>query len=151
MLFFAPGRVPGVMYYLKSVKYGIFCRNVSPAESEGLYSTELSNQIRQIQYINDQLQAVEELIIDIETSDSHHHKNVRLDWQTSYGKNLSADVWVDGDSIVTAQALALAEERERELTAALFREIDKLQMLRHKQNVSRTIVIHRRGEDRDDV
>lgn len=131
--------------------YGIFGRKVTAAESEGLYSSELSNQIRQISYLNDQLQAVEELIIDIETSDSHHHKNVRLDWQTSYGKNLSADVWVDGDSIVTAQALALAEERERELTAALFAEIDKLSMIRHNQNVSRTIVIHRREEDRKDV
>lgn len=131
--------------------YGIFGRKVTAAESEGLYSTELSNQIRQISYLNDQLQAVEELIIDIETSDSHHHKNVQLAWQTSYGKNLSADVWVDGDSIVTAQALALAEERERELTAALFAEIDKLSAIRHNKYVSRTIVIHRREEDRKDV
>lgn len=123
----------------------------SPPSSEGYYSAELSNQIRKINYLNDQLQAVEELIIDIQLSDCNHHKNVRLDWQTSYGKNLSADVWVDGDSQVTAQTLALAEERERELTSTLFREMDKLNALRHKQNVSRTIVINRRGEDEESV
>lgn len=132
--------------------WGVFRRIDSPPpSSDGTYSAELSNQIRKISYLNDQLQAVEELIIDIQLSDCNHHKNVRLDWQTSYGKNLSADVWVDGDSQVTAQTLALAEERERELTSTLFREMDKLNALRHKQNVSRTIVINRRGEDEESV
>lgn len=132
--------------------WGVFRRIDSPPpDPEGTYSAEVSNQIRRIGYLNEQLQAVEELIIDIQLSNENHHKNVRLDWQTSYGKNLTADVWVDGNSQVTAQTLALAEERERELTASLFCEIDKLYAMRSKQYVRKTMINYRTGEDRNDV
>lgn len=95
-----------------------------PEEPE--YTDELSERIKRIYYINEQICKVQELITDIEVSGEDNLKNIMLDWQTAAGKNYTADMWIDGKSEVTAQMRKLAGERLNELTTSLFDEISKL-------------------------
>lgn len=128
--------------------WGIFFRDRRPKEVK--YDDELSNRIKKIHYINEQINSVEELITDIQLSDENHHKNISVTWETAVGKNLSTDMWIDGESEVTKQMLALAQKRREELTTSLFKEICKLPQ-RHKQIVIKTTDFLSRGEGEENV
>lgn len=117
---------------------------------EDTYSEDLSARIQRIYSINQQIQSVEELITDVQLSGCDNQKNIGLIWNTTSGKNLSADIWVDGESEVSSQMLELAEKRKQELITSLFSEIYQLPA-RSQQNVSKTIDFQGRGEDLTDV
>lgn len=117
---------------------------------EDTYSEELSSRIQRIYSINQQIQSIEELITDVQLSGCDNQKNIGLIWNTTSGKNLSADIWVDGESEVSSQMLELAEKRKQELITSLFSEIYQLPA-RSQQNVSKTIDFQGRGEDLTDV
>ena len=112
---------------------------------EDTYSEELSSRIQRIYSINQQIQSIEELITDVQLSGCDNQKNIGLIWNTTSGKNLSADIWVDGESEVSSQMLELAEKRKQELITSLFSEIYQLPA-RSQQNVSKTIDFQGRGE-----
>lgn len=95
-------------------------------ESKREYSHELSERIDKLYWLNEQIKSVQELITDIELSGEENLKNFTLEWQTALGKNLSADMLIDGQSEVTKQMRKLAGERLEELTTSLFDEIEKL-------------------------
>lgn len=95
-------------------------------ESKREYSHELSERIDKLYWLNEQIKSVQELITDIELSGEKNLKNFTLEWQTTLGKNLSADMLIDGQSEVTKQMRKLAGERLEELTTSLFEEIEKL-------------------------
>lgn len=128
--------------------YGIFFHDRRPKEIR--YDDELSNRIKKIHYINDQINSVEELITDIQLTDENHHKNISMNWETAVGKNISTDMWIDGESEVTKQMLLLAQKRKEELTSSLFREICKLPQC-HQHNVIKTINYFDRGEGDNNV
>ena len=117
---------------------------------EDTYSEELSSRIQRIYSINQQIQSIEELITDVQLSGCDNQKNIGLIWNTTSGKKLNADIWVDGESEVSNQMLELAEKRKKELTTTLFAEINQLPV-RSQQNVSKTIDFQGRGEDLTDV
>lgn len=95
-------------------------------ESKREYNHELSERIDKLHWLNEQIKSVQELITDIDLSGEENLKNFTLEWQTALGKNLSADMLIDGQSEVTKQMRKLAEERFEELTTSLFDEIEKL-------------------------
>ena len=95
-------------------------------ESKCEYNHELSDRIERINRLNEQIKNVQELITDIDLSGEENLKNFTLEWQTTLGKNLSADMLIDGQSEVTKQMRKLAGERLEELTTSLFDEIEKL-------------------------
>lgn len=95
-------------------------------ESKREYNHELSDRIEKINRINEQIKGIQELITDIDLSGEENLKNISLDWETTSGKNLSADMLIDGQSNVTKQMRKLAGERLEELTTSLFDEISKL-------------------------
>ena len=95
-------------------------------ESKREYNHELSDRIEKINRINEQIKGIQELITDIGLSGEENLKNISLDWETTSGKNLSADMLIDGRSNVTKQMRKLAGERLEELTTSLFDEIEKL-------------------------
>lgn len=95
-------------------------------ESKREYNHELSDRIEKINRINEQIKGIQELITDIDLSGEENLKNISLDWETTSGKNLSADMLIDGQSEVTKQMRKLAGERLEELTTSLFNEIEKL-------------------------
>lgn len=105
---------------------------------EDTYSEDLSARIQRIYSINQQIQSIEELITDVQLSGCDNQKNIGLIWNTTSGKNLSADIWVDGESEVSSQMLELAEKRKQELITSLFSEIYQLPA-RSQQNVSKTL------------
>lgn len=117
---------------------------------EYTYSEELSARIQRIYSINQQIQSIEELITDVQLSGCENQKNIGLIWSTTAGKNLSADIWVDGESEVSSQMLELAEKRKQELISSLFSEIYQLPV-RSQQNVSKTLEYQGRGEDMNHV
>lgn len=119
-------------------------------KTEYTYSEDLSSRIQRIHSINQQIQSIEELITDVQLSGCDNQKNIGLIWNTTAGKKLSADVWVDGESEVSNQMLELAEKRKQELITSLFSEIYQLPA-RSQQNVSKTIDFQGRGEDLTDV
>lgn len=95
-------------------------------ESKCEYNHELSEKIDKLYWLNEQIKSVQELITDIDLSGEENLKNFTLEWQTTLGKNLSADMLIDGQSNVTKQLRKLAGERLEELTTSLFDEIEKL-------------------------
>ena len=95
-------------------------------ESKREYSHELSDRIDKLHRLNEQIKGIQELITDIDLSREENLKNISLDWETTSGKNLSADMLIDGQSNVTKQMRKLAGERLEELTTSLFNEIEKL-------------------------
>lgn len=117
---------------------------------EYTYSEELSARIQRIYSINQQIQSIEELITDVQLAENDRQKNIGLTWNTTAGKNLSADIWVDGESEVSSQMLELAEKRKQELISSLFSEIYQLPV-RSQQNVSKTLEYQGRGEDMNHV
>lgn len=137
-----------VIVLLAVCGWGIFFRDRKPKEIK--YDDELSNRIKKIHYINEQINSVEELITDIHLSDDNHHKNISVSWETAVGKSLSTDMWIDGESEVTKQMLTLAQKRREELTTSLFKEIHKLPQ-RHKQYIIKTTNFFERGGDQIDV
>lgn len=118
--------------------------------TEYTYSEELSARIQRIYSINQQIQSIEELITDVQLSGCDNQKNIGLTWNTTAGKNLSADIWVDGESEVSNQMLELAEKRKQELITSLFSEIEHLTE-RHGQNMDETTTIQSRGGDKEYV
>lgn len=115
--------------------------------TEYTYSEELSSRIQRIYSINQQIESIEELITDVQLSGYENQKNIGLIWNTTAGKNLSANVWVDGESEVSNQMLELAEKRRKELITTLFSEMEQL-TIRSQQNVSKTTQIQSRGGDK---
>lgn len=113
---------------------------------EDTYSEDLSARIQKIYNLNEQIQSIEELITDVQLSGCDNQKNIGLTWNTTAGKKLNADVWVDGESEVSSQMLELAVKRKQELVTTLFAEIEHLTK-RHGQNVDKTTVIQSRGGD----
>lgn len=117
---------------------------------EYTYSEELSARIQRIYSIDQQIHSIEELITDVQLSGCDNQKNIGLTWNTTAGKNLSADIWVDGESEVSNQMLELAEKRKQELITSLFSEIEHLTE-RHGQNMDETTTIQSRGGDKEYV
>lgn len=111
------------------------------------YTEEISARIERIHSINQQIESIEELITDVQLSGCDNQKNIGLIWNTTSGKNLSADIWVDGESEVSSQMLELAEKRKQELITSLFSEMEQL-TIRSQQNVSKTVQIQSRGGDK---
>ena len=102
------------------------------------YTTELANSIEKTHYIKRQIDACEELLFAIRTSDEHHQRNVQLTWTTETELIKNADIWVDGSSWTTEQLRILAEGKIDELTTSLFKELDKISRMRHNNVIITT-------------
>ena len=141
-----------VMYWIGCWIFAKISKSASCPEQtvQQTYTEEISARIERIHSINQQIQSIEELITDVQLSGCDNQKNIGLVWNTTAGKNLSADIWVDGESEVSSQMLELAEKRKQELISSLFSEIYQLPA-RSQQNVSKTIDFQGRGEDLTDV
>lgn len=111
------------------------------------YTTEISDTIEKLNYINKQIHACEELLQEIRLTDDHHHKNFTLNWTTETDLIKEADIWVDGSSKTTEQLKALAEGKREELITSLFREIEKLPKRSHNNVIITTLLqpIKQRG------
>lgn len=122
----------GLFLLLNLLACGLFYRfvlyrsNEENPERKQEYNQEISERIRRISELDEKIQALQELITDIDLSDSDRLKNISLEWETTAGKNLTADMWLDGQSDVTKQMRILAGEQLDELTTSLFDEIEKL-------------------------
>lgn len=90
------------------------------------YTEEMAQSIERIYYLNQQIKIVQEMLTELSLSGSNNLKNFSQEWETVSGKHFSADMWADGSSEVTKQLQLLAQKRLEELTASLFRELDKL-------------------------
>ena len=102
------------------------------------YTTELADSIEKTHYIKRQIDACEELLFAIRTSDEHHQRNVQLTWTTETELIKNADIWVDGSSQTTEQLKILAEGKIDELTTSLFKELDKISRMRHNNVIITT-------------
>ena len=102
------------------------------------YTTELADSIEKTHYIKRQIDACEELLFAIRTSDEHHQRNVQLTWTTETELIKNADIWVDGSSWTTEQLRILAEGKIDELTTSLFKELDKISRMRHNNVIITT-------------
>lgn len=112
------------------------------------YTTELADSIEKTHYIKRQIDACEELLFAIRTSDEHHQRNVQLTWTTETELIKNADIWVDGSSWTTEQLRILAEGKIDELTTSLFKELDKISRMRHNNVIITTALkpLRNRGE-----
>jgi hypothetical protein len=110
------------------------------------YTEELSQRIQKINYINSQIIQIDKLLVDVELSDREHHHRFSFERQTLAGEEISADIWVDGNSELSEQTYELLKARKKELLVHLFGEIYKLPKQRHT-NVIQTYDIYGRGED----
>ena len=114
------------------------------------YTTELADSIEKTHYIKRQIDACEELLFAIRTSDEHHQRNVQLTWTTETELIKNADIWVDGSSWTTEQLRILAEGKIDELTTSLFKELDKISRMRHNNVIITTALrpLRSRGSGR---
>ena len=114
------------------------------------YTTELADSIEKTHYIKRQIDACEELLFAIRTSDEHHQRNVQLTWTTETELIKNADIWVDGSSWTTEQLRILAEGKIDELTSSLFKELDKISRMRHNNVIITTALrpLRSRGSGR---
>ena len=103
------------------------------------YTTETSDRIEKMHYINAQIHACEELLTEIDLCDEHHHKNVSLTWTTETDLVKKADIWVDGSSRTTEQLRELTLDKMEELASSLFAEMDKLPIRRHNNVIISTL------------
>ena len=112
------------------------------------YTTELADSIEKTHYIKRQIDACEELLFAIRTSDEHHQRNVQLTWTTETELIKNADIWVDGSSQTTEQLRTLAESKIDYLPTSLFRELDKIHRMRHNNVIQSTALrpLRDRGE-----
>lgn len=114
------------------------------------YDDKLSNRIDKMHYLNEQIKQIDKLKTDAGLADHDHHYRFSLERETVTGESVSADIWVDGSSQLSAQTSALLDERKKELLRALFSEMFKLPYRkRRNQNVIQTIDIYGRGEELD--
>lgn len=112
------------------------------------YTEELSQRIEKIYYINSQICKIDKLLVDVELSDRDHHHRFSFERQTVTGEEISADIWVDGNSELSEQTYELLKARKKELLVHLFAEIYKLPK-RRNHNVITTTDIYGRGEQYD--
>ncbi len=110
------------------------------------YTEELSQRVQKINYINSQIVQIDKLLVDVELSDREHLHRFSFERNTLAGEEISADIWVDGNSELSEQTYELLKARKKELLAHLFSEIYKLPKQRHT-NVVEVTDIYGRGED----
>lgn len=95
-------------------------------EDEFLYDNAVHHHIEEIAHIDEQLQAVEELITDIETSSPDLLKNFTLTRHSVAGKKIEVDIMIDGRSDVTDQMMILMEAKREQLLERLEGEMEVL-------------------------
>jgi hypothetical protein len=140
------------MYWIGCWIFAKISKSASCPEqtTQQTYTAEISARIERMHSINQQIKSIEELITDVQLAENDRQKNIGLSWNTAAGKNLTADIWVNGGSEVSAQMLELAEKRRKELITTLFSEIEHLTE-RHGQNMDETTTIQSRGGDKEYV
>lgn len=112
------------------------------------YNEELSNRIDKIYYLNQQIKQIDKLRVDADLADSDHHYRFSLERETIIGENVAADIWVDGNSQLSAQTAALLDERKKELLRSLFTEMFKLPHRKRRDiNVIKTTDIYGGGDE----
>lgn len=98
--------------------------------------TELTERLRRINQLNEQIESVQELITDIGLTSGDVMKCVSINWETAAGHELTVSIWLDGESDCTQVMRSLAQARLDELTEQLYNEIGKLPY-RRRQNALR--------------
>lgn len=93
----------------------------------GSYTGELANRIKKISYINDQIAACDDLLLEIHITEPQALKNIPISWRTVAGIEHKADFYISGSGgDVTRKMTALVKARRSELVTSLFRELAKL-------------------------
>lgn len=96
-------------------------------ETERLVYTEaLSERIRRIAYLSEQITALDELITDIQSSDYDLLKYLTVSRTTLSGVQVDIDLYMDGHSQVTMLTLALAEAQKQQLLERMDEELEAL-------------------------
>lgn len=114
------------------------------------YDDELSSRIERMNYLNEQIKQIDKLKTDAGLADHDHHYRFSFERQTITGEEISADIWVDGSSPLSAQTSALLDERKKELLRALFSEMFKLPYRKRRNtNVIQTTELFTKGEEVD--
>lgn len=108
------------------------------------YDEELHQRIQRIRYLDEQLQAVEELLTDIDLSSNDLLKNFSVEWLGAVGTSWKVDMKADGQSLVTGQLRKLAEERRAELLTSLSDELAEL--TKHQRKIVDKTINTRKGE-----
>lgn len=90
------------------------------------YTSELSDQIEKIAYINNKIHEWEQLQTEIRLSDEHHHKAINLSWTTAAGIEQNCSSWVGDGSRSEEKMLLLSQENIEQLKEDLSYEIQKL-------------------------
>lgn len=98
----------------------------SPDDEYDIDREELISVVDRIYYLKNQFVSIDELITEIETSDSHYVKNLRVSWNSIVGNSMDADFWCDGSSEVTKSMLETAYKRRDETYTSLLREVQKI-------------------------
>ena len=96
-------------------------------ETERLVYTEaLSERIRRIASLSEQITALDELITDIQSSDYDLLKYLTVSRTTLSGVQVDIDLYMDGHSQVTMLTLALAEAQKQQLLERMEEELEAL-------------------------
>jgi hypothetical protein len=94
---------------------------------KGSYTGELANRIKKISYINDQIAACDDLLLEIHITEPQALKNIPISWRTVAGIEHKADFYISGSGgEVTRKMTALVKARRSELITSLFRELAQL-------------------------
>lgn len=112
------------------------------------YTEEISNRIDKLYYINQQIKQIDKLKTDADLADRDHHYRFSFERETILGENIAADIWVDGNSPLSAQTAALLDARKKELLRSLFTEMFKLPHRKRRDiNVIQTTDIYGGGDE----
>lgn len=90
------------------------------------YTTELSDQIEKVAYINNKIKEWEQLQQEIRLSDEHHHKAINLSWTTTAGHEKNCSSWIGDGGRSEEKMLLLSQENIEQLIEQLSIEIPKL-------------------------
>lgn len=97
------------------------------SRQKGSYTGELSERIKRIAYINEQISQCDDLLLEIHITEPQALKNIPVSWKTAAGIDHRADIYISGSGgEVTKKMKALIKARRAELVASLFRELSKL-------------------------
>lgn len=100
-------------------------------KAHGGYTLDLSDRIKRIAYINEQISACDDLLLEIRLTDHNEIKNIPISWKTVAGIDHKADIFIDGEGgEVTRRMKELVKARRSELVTSLLQEISHLPIRR---------------------
>ena len=111
-----------VLFFLSGCRFARQSRR-----QKGSYTGELSDRIKRIAYINEQISQCDDLLLEIHITEPQALKNIPVSWKTAAGIDHRADIYISGSGgEVTRKMKALVKARRAELVTSLFRELAKL-------------------------